>query len=45
MALQLLQRGALVHSTQITQPPLSKSELEVMQQAILFLMLSICHAK
>ena len=35
---------ALVHSTWITQPSFSKSELEVVQQATLFLMLSICHA-
>ena len=34
----------LVHWTCTTQSPLSKSKLEVMKQATLFLILSICHA-
>ena len=42
MAWQLAQ-GALVHSIWVAQLPLLKSELEVAQQAMLFLILSICH--
>ena len=39
---QLLQR-ALVQLILIIQPPLLKSQLEVMQQAMLFPILPICH--
>ena len=42
MGWQLSQR-ALVYSICITQPPLLKSELEVMQQAMLFLF--VMHTK
>ena len=42
MGWQLSQK-ALVHSIWVTQPPLSKSELELMWQVMLFLILSICH--